>query len=58
MPVTMKMIAEYLEHALQFERLANEEKNLKFREELLKQAKDYRQLADERARSLDIAAPH
>jgi hypothetical protein len=45
----MKMIAEYIEHALQFERWANDTKDAKLKEQFLKQAAEYRELAEERA---------
>ena len=42
------MIAEYLEHALQFELLAAAETDLKLKADLEKQATAYRKLAEER----------
>jgi hypothetical protein len=51
------MIAEYLEHALQFERMAAEEKVPALKAQLAKQATAYRKLADERARSLNLTPP-
>ena len=45
----MKMVAEYLEHALQFERLAAREENPELKAEMKGQALDYRRLAAERA---------
>ena len=45
----MKMVAEYLEKALNFEQLAAAEKDPKLKAELLEQAKAYRKLAAERA---------
>jgi hypothetical protein len=51
------MIAEYLEHALQFEKMANEETNPTFKEQLLKQAEMYRKLAGERAERLGLEQP-
>jgi hypothetical protein len=45
----MKMIAEYLERALQFERMAAEEADALLKQQLLKQAADYRRLAEKRA---------
>ena len=50
----MKMIAEYLEHALQFERLAAEEPNPDLRAQLEKQAAAYRKLAAERTKKLGL----
>jgi hypothetical protein len=46
------LVAEYLEHALQFERMAAEEADPKLKESLLKQAKAYRKLAGDRVASL------
>ena len=53
----VKMIAEYLEHALQFEKMARDETDATLKEQLLKQAEAYRKLAEERARRLDLPAP-
>jgi hypothetical protein len=53
----MKMIAEYLEHALQFERLAAHEKNPKIKEEFEKQAEAYRKIAAARANKLGLQPP-
>jgi len=53
----VKMIAEYLEHALQFERMAAEENDAKLKAELEKQAKAYRKLAVERASKLGLPPP-
>ena len=51
------MIAEYLEHALQFEKLAEDAHDPVFKESLLKQARAYRKLAGERAQALKTVAP-
>ena len=51
------MIAEYIEHALQFERMAADEKDPKLRAELEKQATAYRKLAAERAQRLGLKMP-
>jgi hypothetical protein len=51
------MIAEYLEHAIRFEQLADAEQQPKFKEELLRQATAYRKLAEERAKKLDLPIP-
>jgi hypothetical protein len=51
------MIAEYLEHAVQFESRASEAADPKLKETLLGQATAYRKLADERAVRLKIAFP-
>jgi hypothetical protein len=53
----MKMIAEYLEHAMKFEELAGQEKNEEFKATLLKQAKEYRELAAKRALKLNLPQP-
>jgi hypothetical protein len=53
----MKMIAEYLEHALQFERLANETDDVALKKQMLKQAAEYRKLAEKRAVLLRISKP-
>jgi hypothetical protein len=55
--ISVKMIAEYLEHALQFERMAQEETDLALRESLLSQAKAYRKLASERAERQNLPRP-
>jgi hypothetical protein len=51
----MKMIAEYLEHAIQFERMAAEETDPALKETLATQALAYRKLAAERAERLSLA---
>jgi len=51
------MIAEYLEHALQFERMAADEKNAELKAQLQKQAAAYRKLAAERANKLGMRPP-
>ena len=51
----MKMIAEYLEHALKFERMAAEATDPALKESLAKQAVAYRQLAAERATARPLA---
>jgi hypothetical protein len=53
----MKMVAEYLEHALNFERMAAEEKNPKVKAVFEKQAADYRRLATKRAKELGLPEP-
>jgi hypothetical protein len=53
----MKMIAEYLEHALQFERMAADEENPKIKAQFEKQALAYRKLAAERAAKLGMEPP-
>jgi hypothetical protein len=53
----MKMTTEYLEHALQFERWAKETTDAKLKEEFLKQAGEYRELAEERAVVIGMDKP-
>ena len=53
----VNMVAQYLEHALQFERMAADEQNPKIKADFEKQAVAYRKLAGERARSLGIDDP-
>ena len=51
------MIAEYLEHALQFEKMARDETDAGLKEQLVKQAQAYRKLATERAQRLGLPTP-
>jgi hypothetical protein len=51
------MIAEYLDHAIQFERMAAEEVNPAVRAQFEKQAVAYRKLASERAAKLGLPEP-
>jgi hypothetical protein len=53
----MKMLSEYIEHALTFERLAAQEQNPKLKAELESQAKAYRKLAEERAIRFGLPLP-
>jgi hypothetical protein len=53
----MKMIAEYLENAIRFERLAADEPNPKLKADFEKQAAAYRKLAGERANKLGLPTP-
>lgn len=53
----MKLLTEYLEHALNFERLAADETNPQLKEAFEQQAKAYRKLASERAKKLGLPAP-
>jgi hypothetical protein len=53
----VKMIAEYLEHAVQFESMASEATDLALKTRLLEQASAYRKLAEERAVRLKITFP-
>ena len=51
------MIAEYLEHALQFEKMAAEATDPALKDSLAKQAVAYRKLAAERAERLNPVRP-
>ncbi len=51
------MLAEYLEHALEFERMAAREQNPEIRAQLEKQAEAYRKLAIARAKALGMEPP-
>jgi hypothetical protein len=51
------MLAEYLDHAIQFERLAADEVNPAVRTEFEEQAAAYRKLASERAAKLGLPEP-
>jgi hypothetical protein len=53
----MKMIAEYLDKAINFERMASEEKNGELKTALLAQATSYRKLAAERAERQGLPLP-
>jgi hypothetical protein len=53
----MKMIAEYLEHALNFERMAAEETNLEVKAVFEKQAATYRKLAADRTKKFGLDDP-
>ncbi|MBR1174350.1 hypothetical protein JQ617_10335 [Bradyrhizobium sp. KB893862 SZCCT0404] len=53
----MKLLVEYLERAVQLERLASSERDAAFKEQLLTQAKSYRQLAAKRAKDYGLPAP-
>jgi hypothetical protein len=53
----MKMIAEYLEHALQFERMAAEETNPEVKAAFQKQAATYRKLAADRTKKYGLDDP-
>ena len=53
----MKMIAEYLEKALQFEQMADREENPDLKANLLEQAKAYRKLAADRALKEPLVPP-
>ena len=51
----MKMIAEYLERALSFERMAASEENPTLKGDLEKLAASYRRFAEERAAKLGLS---
>lgn len=51
----MKLLAEYLERAVQLELLTASEQDSDFKDQLMKQARSYRDLAAKRAR--DYALP-
>jgi hypothetical protein len=53
----IEMIAEYLEHAMQFEKLAAAESDPEVKAKLAGQARAYRKLADERAGRLNLPSP-
>jgi hypothetical protein len=51
----MKMLAEYLDNATKFERMAARESDPTLKAEFEKQAKAYRKLAEQRARKYGYA---
>jgi hypothetical protein len=53
----MKLITEYLERSVHFERMAAAPDNAAIKEQLLKQADDYRKLAEKRASQLGLPLP-
>jgi hypothetical protein len=53
----MKLLGEYLERALSFERMAAQEENLEIRRQFEHQAAAYRKLAAERASRYGLPAP-
>jgi hypothetical protein len=53
----MKLLTEYLEHALSFERLAAEENNPELKAQFEKQAEAYRKLVTERAERYGLPPP-
>ena len=53
----MKMVAEYLEHALDFERMAADEPNPELKANLERQAANYRKLAAERVKKSGLEPP-
>jgi hypothetical protein len=53
----MKLLTEYLEHALTFERMAAEENNPEIKMQFKTQAAAYRKLAADRAAKYGLPAP-
>lgn len=53
----MKLIAEYLERAHQFERMAAEEADSRLKADFEKQAEAYRRLAEKRAKDTGLPLP-
>jgi len=53
----MKMVAEYLEQAHRFERMAASETNPKSKKQLEDQAQAYHKLAAKRAKALNLPVP-
>lgn len=53
----MKLLGEYLEHALQFERMAAEESDPKLKAARESQAQAYRKMAVKRAKMLGLPEP-
>jgi hypothetical protein len=53
----VKLVAEYLEQALQFERMAQETEDVALKDGLLKQAAAYRKLAEKRAAKVGMPVP-
>jgi hypothetical protein len=53
----MKLLIEYIERAVQLERLAAQEENPAFKAELLKQAGAYRKMAADRAVQQGLPLP-
>ena len=53
----MKMLAEYLEKVVNFEKMAGEQKDAKLKANIEYLAAAYRKLADERATKLGLLPP-
>jgi hypothetical protein len=53
----MKLLAEYVEHALSFDRMAAQENNREVRAQFEKQAEAYRKLTAERAARYGLSDP-
>jgi hypothetical protein len=54
---SMKMLAEYLEHAVKFEQMAARENDPKLKAEFERQAVAYRKLAEKRAMEYGLKPP-
>ena len=52
----MKLVAQYLDHALQFERMADVAQDPKLRDQLMQQSAAYHKLATKRALKLGLPA--
>jgi hypothetical protein len=53
----MKLLGEYLEHAITFERMASEASDPRLKESLESQATAYRKMAAKRAKMLGLPEP-
>lgn len=53
----MKLLTEYLERAVQLEKMAEIEPDSSFKQQLLQQAEQYRKLAAKRAKDYGLPAP-
>ncbi|WP_082847858.1 hypothetical protein [Bradyrhizobium sp. DOA9] len=53
----MKLLTEYLERAVQLEKMAASEPDSAFKDQLLQQASAYRKLAAKRAKDYGLPAP-
>ena len=53
----MKMLAEYLENAIKFEKMAADETDAKLKVQFAKQAAAYRKLAEKRAQDYGLKVP-
>jgi hypothetical protein len=53
----VKLLVEYLERAVQLEKLAADEADSKFRDQLFTQAENYRKLAARRAKEYGLPLP-
>jgi hypothetical protein len=53
----MKMLAEYLDTAINFEQMAAQENDPKLKAELERQAASYRKLAEKRAKEYGLKMP-